>query len=62
MNTNKKVDARIAAALAERHLLERCRHEITNLMDKLGRKEPAGWEGVQRRILLMSDLNKALGS
>lgn len=44
----------------DRRLLERCQHEIKNLMTKLAAKEDAGWEGEQRRSLLLSDLNKAL--
>lgn len=45
---------------SERNLLKRCKYEIENLMEKLSRKEDSGWEGTQRRILLLSDLKKNL--
>lgn len=44
----------------ERRLLERCKYEIENLSDKVSRKEEHGWEGTQRRTLLLSDLKTAL--
>jgi len=43
-----------------KRVLERCLHEIKNLSDKVSKKEDHGWEGVQRRILLLSDLEKEI--
>jgi len=34
--------------------------EIKNLLDKLSRSEPEGWEGSKRRAVLIKNLQKAL--
>lgn len=49
-------------ARGHRDLLVRCKSEIENLMDKLSRREPEGWEGSARRAVLLRDLNAALAS
>lgn len=43
-----------------KRLIERALSEIKNLENKLAKKEDSGWEGSQRRLLLVSDLEKAI--
>lgn len=46
--------------MSRKRLLERCLSEIKNLQDKVAKKEDFGWEGSQRRVLLLHDLTKAI--
>lgn len=41
-------------------LLRRAEWEIRNLQEKIGRKEPEGWEGSRRRAGLRDELAAAL--
>ena len=41
-------------------LIRKSYWEIKNLMDKISKKEDAGWEGERRRTLLLMEMEKVI--